>query len=654
MQIKQVGMTRNHFQVGEAGRVRMIVLHSTAARGPGDFNYLRQGGSDQRPVSIHYYVDKAGNVSQMVADKDIAWQAGVSAWKVDGRAVNGCNPISIGIELENLNTGRDPYPQVQYNATLELVRFLVGKYNIPRRQLVRHLDIAPKRKTDPAGFPWERFVAEVYGPTPAPAAAPAPAAQPAPAPKPEPLPAPQQLRKLLVDLAYRAAGAAHAAGWPLLKEAVSKSTGMPIQVITPSPSGDGQGEEEQQRAVTLAGQLLILEAYGRDLFYASPDSLQAQQLSATPAGPLRDALLQALFQAADPAHGFRPTTAFHQFYLNHATEIGVPIGPDHVLPGTQISCQHFALDTLIWTGKVTRLSELTRDMYGADPHSPQDKTLRTQVLNDLYTARTGRNFDPTALFCKYAINNGMGAPMGKAEVQILEGQRLVAMPYALDVLYCRIPGDGDWRSVVIGEMPPGVLGDEDEGMAKLSVLLQQGDPDEDSAVLGDEQSAEDILPSRVYTGGLLGAETEVPNISDISQSLEAGGDRGGATIELLVVYPTVGPSSEDISQAAGPGATIWHYYIDRMGEITRLLSEEQAARAAGDATWQGQGNVDARSVTVALEAAAGTTLSEEQAAALDWLLHDLLSRHGLVRGQVIQGSDLGVSAAIEGWDSILS
>ena len=122
--------------------------------------------------------------------------------------------------------------------------------------------------------------------------------------------------------------------------------------------------------MTIAGQLLILEAYGRDLFYASPDSLQVQQLSATPAGPLRDALLQALFQAADPAHGFRPNTAFHQFYLNHATEIGVPLGPDHVLPGSQISCQHFALDTLIWTGKVTRLSELTRDMYGADPHWP--------------------------------------------------------------------------------------------------------------------------------------------------------------------------------------------------------------------------------------------------------------------------------------------
>src|SRR5690606_8283090 len=101
MQIEQVGMTRKHYQDGNANRVRMVVLHSTAARGKGDYNYLRQGGSLENPVSIHYYIDKAGKISQMVQDKDIAWHAGVSSWKVDGKVVNGCNGISIGIELEN-------------------------------------------------------------------------------------------------------------------------------------------------------------------------------------------------------------------------------------------------------------------------------------------------------------------------------------------------------------------------------------------------------------------------------------------------------------------------------------------------------------------------------------------------------------------------
>jgi N-acetyl-anhydromuramyl-L-alanine amidase AmpD len=647
MQINKVGMTRNHFQPGNPDRVRMIVMHATAGKAPGDYNWLRQGGSDTNPVSIHYYIDKAGNVSQMVEDKDIAWQAGRSSWVVDGRVVNGCNPVSIGIELENRNTGRDPYPQAQYDAALELVRELVARYNIPRRQLVRHLDIAPRRKTDPAGFPWERFVAQVYAPAPTPT--------PTPQPTPEPLPPSQQLRKLLVDLAYRAAGGSYPSGWPLLKEAISRTTGMPIAVITaPTPAGDAEGEDDDQRAVVVAGQPLILEAYGRDLFYAPPDHLdQVQRLSETAPGPLRDALLQALFRWADPVKGFRPDQAFHQFFLAHMTEIGVPLGPDHVIAGGRYSCQHYALDTLIWTGKaVVRLSDLTREMYGADPHQPWEKELRTLVLNDLYTTRTGRNFDPGALFCKYAITHGLGAPQGKAEVQILEGQRLVAMPFALDVLYCRIPGDGDWRNVVIGELP-GVLGDEEAGLARLSTLLAQGDLDEAApAVLGAE-NVEDVLPQQIYTGGLLGAETTAPPVVDLTHNIAVSGEPGDRSIELLVVYPIVGPSGEELAEAARPGATVWHYYIDQAGTVMRLVDEARAAHAAGDASWQGQDAIDQRSLAIAVEGAADG-MNDEQAAALAWLLRDLMGRYGLTRGQVIQGADLGLSAAIAGWEQVLA
>lgn len=611
MQINKVGLVGSSFEPGDIRRVRMIVLHSTAARGPGDFKYLQRGGEPGRRVSIHYYIDKAGAISQMVDDKDIAWQAGLSSWKVDGKPVApSCNPVSIGIELENLNTGRDPYPPAQYSATLELVRYLVSKYNIPRSQLVRHLDIAPKRKTDPAGFPWERFVAEVYAAGPAPTP---PPAQPAvAAPAPQPIQPSQQLRKLLVDLAYRAAGGGRPFGWPLLKEAVSKNTGMPIAVIAPAPSGDGQGEDDQQRAVAVAGQQLILEAYGRDLFYAAPDSLeQVQRLSTTPAGPLRDALLGALFRSVDPVKGFRADQAFHQFFLSHMTEIGVPIGPDHVLPGGQTSCQHFALDTLIWTGKVTRLSELARGMYGGDPHSPQERELRSAVLNDLYTARTGRNFDPNALFCKYAINNSMGAPMGKAEVQTLAGGRLVAMPYALDVLYCQIPADGDWTKIVIGQLPV-TLGDEEQQLAKLSALLAQGDPDaEGPAVLADDEDAREVLPSQIMRGGLLGKPPAGPPLTDLTASVGAREPRG-APVTRLLVAAGAGPAAADLA-AAGAGDAHFHYYVDTAGAIYRLVDEQGAAGAAD-------------ALAIGLEPG-GSARPAEQSDALAWLLADLRVRY---------------------------
>jgi hypothetical protein len=430
---------------------------------------------------------------------------------------------------------------------------------------------------------------------------------------------------------------------------------MPIAAITPPPDGDGHGEDDEQRAVAVDGRPLILEAYGRDLFYAAPEAPeQVQRLSQTAAGPLRDALIQALFQSADPVKGFRADQAFHQFYLGHMTEIGVPIGPDHVLPGGRISCQHYALDTLIWTGKVTRLSELTRDMYGGDPRSPQDKELRTLVLNDLYSARTGRAFDPNALFCRYAIAHGLGAPMGKAEVQVLEGKRLVAMPFALDVLYCQIPVDGDWTKIVIGELPV-VLGDDSERQpAQLSELLRQGDVDADApVVLGDEGDLDAAVPGTIFKGGVLGAEVAAPPVADLTPSVGASGNRAGAPIGLVVAYAAPGPASVDLAAAARPGGQLYHYYIDTAGGITKLADEAVPARAAGGALWQGRSDVDARSVAVGVEWA-GSALGDEQALALAWLLAELRGRHGLSGGQIAQGADLGIGEPLPGWQELLA
>jgi N-acetyl-anhydromuramyl-L-alanine amidase AmpD len=177
MQIENVGMTRPHYQKGGNMR-RAIVLHATAGRYPGDYDWLRQGGSSSAPVSIHYYIRKNGDISRMVDDEDIAWHAGRSTWVIDGKQVSygiGLNPYSLGIELENWNNGRDPYPPEQYASVVWLANTLITSYDIPQSQLVRHLDIAPQRKTDPAGFPWEQFVSDVYGtkvPTPEPYRAP--------------------------------------------------------------------------------------------------------------------------------------------------------------------------------------------------------------------------------------------------------------------------------------------------------------------------------------------------------------------------------------------------------------------------------------------------------------------------------------------------
>ena len=176
--MRTIRMLRAHYgtRVGDyitQNTCRAITLHATA--GTNSLHWLQNGGGNtpSQWVSCHYLIDKSGNITQFtdcegrVADPNrlVMWHTGPSTWNIDGvvipmeRGLNGC---SIGIELENLNNGIDPYPPNQYAAALRLTRDLVARYNIPRNQLVRHLDIAPGRKNDPAGFPWEAFRTEVY------------------------------------------------------------------------------------------------------------------------------------------------------------------------------------------------------------------------------------------------------------------------------------------------------------------------------------------------------------------------------------------------------------------------------------------------------------------------------------------------------------
>jgi N-acetyl-anhydromuramyl-L-alanine amidase AmpD len=140
--------------------VRGLILHATAGSAESDHRIF-MGWESKHPVSIHYYILKTGEIRQYVREVDTAWHTGDSAWH--GYTDFGCNEITIGTELENLNTGSDPYPQAQYDAAVSLWReLLIPTYSIPREWCARHLDISPGRKTDPAGFPWSQFLDACY------------------------------------------------------------------------------------------------------------------------------------------------------------------------------------------------------------------------------------------------------------------------------------------------------------------------------------------------------------------------------------------------------------------------------------------------------------------------------------------------------------
>lgn len=117
-------------------------------------------------VSAHWLVHEDGRVVGLVPERLRAWHAGRSAWA--GRS--GLNDTSIGIEIVNPGHewGYRRFPEPQMAAVEALCLGILGRWPIPRRNVVAHADIAPNRKEDPGElFDWPRLARAGVGIWPA-------------------------------------------------------------------------------------------------------------------------------------------------------------------------------------------------------------------------------------------------------------------------------------------------------------------------------------------------------------------------------------------------------------------------------------------------------------------------------------------------------
>lgn len=148
--------------------VDMIVLHCTVGSFESALNWMRNpappnpetGKPDPSlAVSSHYEISEAGGIVQLVDEERVAWHAGRSIWAPLNRV--NINRYSIGIELANSNQQGDDYPPPQFNAAAQLIDNICKRRNIPRDKIhiVRHMDIAPRRKTDPQFFQYDALFA---------------------------------------------------------------------------------------------------------------------------------------------------------------------------------------------------------------------------------------------------------------------------------------------------------------------------------------------------------------------------------------------------------------------------------------------------------------------------------------------------------------
>lgn len=99
-----------------------------------------------RGASAHYFVDD-NSVWQCVEDKDAAWHCGAKKYYHDKCR----NSNSIGIEMCCYKkNGKLDISQKTVERTIELVKFLMEKYGIPLKNVVRHYDVT--HKVCPAPF----------------------------------------------------------------------------------------------------------------------------------------------------------------------------------------------------------------------------------------------------------------------------------------------------------------------------------------------------------------------------------------------------------------------------------------------------------------------------------------------------------------------
>ncbi|GAC1387243.1 MAG: hypothetical protein NVSMB42_08250 [Herpetosiphon sp.] len=391
-------------------RIDMIVLHSTAGSKAGDL-FTLSGRDHSHLVSIHYYITKLGEIYQLVQDKDVAWHAGVSYWQGEG----DCNKYSLGIELENLNDGSDPYPETQIDSLLWLCQIKVGQYNIPQSRFVRHLDIAPGRKSDPRAFPWETFCANLYRDVPV---------EPPPPPVPDPSPE-EKLRDALLDWSYVQVRHHYHPDWALHQYAIRERLGCPI-----SPTF----------RFNVGRQVFVGELYGVDAI-CSPlgDWQNISRLSKMEEGDTKATFRATAYRQLGVE--YHPDWAQHQYA--DANWIGVPLSENvHlVLPdGRAFGTQVFALDTLyspdgMWSSVLTLTA-----LNAATNISADDRVLRDALINQQYQ-RVGAKYHPDWATHQTAIKANLGAPLADQDKVTVGQQEYMAQPFARTILYSPV---GDW------------------------------------------------------------------------------------------------------------------------------------------------------------------------------------------------------------------
>jgi N-acetylmuramoyl-L-alanine amidase CwlA len=126
--------------------IRYIVVHFVGSVSSA-VNNATYFANNQLKSSAHYFVDEA-TIWQSVLDKDMAWHCGGGLQGSGGHTFHKkcTNYNSIGIEMccKKKSSGEWFFQESTVDNTVDLVKHLMKKYNIPIDRVIRHYDVTGK------------------------------------------------------------------------------------------------------------------------------------------------------------------------------------------------------------------------------------------------------------------------------------------------------------------------------------------------------------------------------------------------------------------------------------------------------------------------------------------------------------------------------
>ena len=145
-------LTKRNFEVMTNKSNKYIVIHYVGATG-GAYDNCLYFLTTYRGASAHYFVGHKGEIWQCVEDYNKSWHCGGGLQGKNGHTFyQKCtNSNSIGIEMRcrKDSKGRWYFEKETVDSTIELVKYLMKKYNIPASNVIRHYDVTGKTCPEP-------------------------------------------------------------------------------------------------------------------------------------------------------------------------------------------------------------------------------------------------------------------------------------------------------------------------------------------------------------------------------------------------------------------------------------------------------------------------------------------------------------------------